>query len=174
MTALGAGGTLSANVRQRIVELLATGLYLGKIKFAPGTFGTLLGIPLAWLFLTYLDGPLFLVGIAALFAVSAVSAHLHERYTKTHDPGEIVIDEVVGYVVAMMGMPITWQAFVFAFVVFRFFDIVKPPPIRQLDRAVKGGFGTTLDDFVAGLCANVVLYFVSAKTTWMGGLAYGP
>ncbi|MEK7356228.1 MAG: phosphatidylglycerophosphatase A [Bdellovibrionota bacterium] len=155
-------------MRQRIVELFATGLYLGKIKVAPGTFGTLLGIPLAWAMATYLPPYGYLAGLVLLFAISSISAHLHERYTKTHDPGEIVIDEVVGYAVAMTWLPLTWQVFVAAFVLFRFFDIVKPPPIRQIDRGVGGGIGTTLDDMAAGLAANLILQFVLARTTWLG------
>lgn len=154
-------------VRQRIVEAIATGLYLGKIKFAPGTFGTLLGIPLTWLIVTNFSRYGYLFCIAILFVVSAVSAELHERYTKTHDPGEIVIDEVVGYVVAMTWLPMTWQSLVGAFVLFRLFDIAKPPPIRQIDRGIGGGIGTTLDDMAAGLVANLILQYVAAQTTWL-------
>ncbi|MES2963466.1 MAG: phosphatidylglycerophosphatase A, partial [Bdellovibrionota bacterium] len=155
-------------VRQRIVELFATGLYLGKIKFAPGTFGTILGIPFAWALATYLPPYGYLVGIAVFFVISAVSAQLHERYTRTHDPGEIVIDEVVGYIVAMTWLPLTWQAFVAAFFLFRFFDIAKPPPIRQIDRGIGGGVGTTLDDMAAGLVTNLILQWVASRTDWLG------
>lgn len=155
-------------MRQRIVEAIATGLYLGKIKFAPGTWGTLLGIPLAWVLASNFSRYGYLAFIALLFVVSAVSAELHERYTQTHDPGEIVIDEVAGYVVAMTWLPLTWPVLAAAFVLFRLFDITKPPPIRQIDRGIKGGIGTTLDDMAAGLVANLILQYVVFHTTWLG------
>jgi len=71
-------------ISHRIVEAIATGLYLGKMKFAPGTWGTLLGIPLAWVFATQFSWPGYPIAIAVLFVVSVVSAELHERFTKTH------------------------------------------------------------------------------------------
>jgi len=160
-------------ISHRIVEAIATGLYLGKMKFAPGTWGTLLGIPLAWVFATQFSWPGYPIAIAVLFVVSVVSAELHERFTKTHDPGEIVIDEVLGFVVTMYALPLTWQSFLAAFLMFRFFDIVKPPPIRQLDRAIKGGFGTTLDDFVAGLAANLLLFLLLYYVPWWSHVIYG-
>lgn len=157
-------------MRQRIVEFFATGLYLGKIKFAPGTFGTLLGIPVAWAMATYLPMFGYLVGLVLLVVLSSVCAHFHEKFTGLHDPGEIVIDEVVGYAVAMTWLPLTWQTFAIAFVVFRIFDILKPPPIQQIDDKVPGGFGTTLDDVVSGLVTNGVMQLLLHQTTWLGGV----
>ena len=106
------------------------------MKVAPGTWGTLLGIPLAWVFATQFSRLGYFIAIAVLFVVSAVSAELHERYTKTHDPGEIVIDEILGYVVTMAGMPLTWMSFVGAFLMFRFFDIEASAdsPTRSRDQ----------------------------------------
>lgn len=160
-------------MRQRIVELFATGLYLGKIKVAPGTFGTFLGIPLAWALTTWLPRLGYPVALLVIFAFSAWMAHLHERYTGQHDPGEIVIDEVAGFAVAMMWLPLTWQSFTAAFVLFRLLDITKPPPIRQIDEGIGGGIGTTLDDMLSGLVANGVLQYVASATDWLGGAAHG-
>ena len=157
---------------KRLVESLATGFYFGKIPFMPGTFGTLWGLPLAWLLLPL--GPIpYMVISVALILIASVIAEFHERFTQSHDPGEIVIDEVVGYVIAMTWMPMTWQAFLAAFLAFRFFDILKPFPIRQIDRNIKGGLGTVLDDVAAGLAANVVLQIIYMQTMWLGEQWHG-
>lgn len=154
-------------IMKRIVESLATGFYLGKMPFMPGTWGTLLGIPLAWLMLK--AGSIgYLVISVALILFSSVVAEMHERFTSAHDPGEIVIDEVVGYVIAMTLLPPTWQSFLGAFLFFRLFDIWKPLVIRKIDQRVKGGLGTVLDDVAAGLAANVVLQVIAAQTNWLG------
>ncbi len=154
-------------VRQRIIEGLATGLYLGKIPFMPGTFGTLLGLPLVWLMLRVSPIGYLLLAVLLIF-FAALVCELHERLTKSHDPSEIVIDEVVGYVIAFTWLPNTWQSFAAAFVMFRVFDILKPFPIRTIDQRVKGGLGTVLDDVAAGLAANVILQIIYTKTAWLG------
>jgi phosphatidylglycerophosphatase A len=134
----------------------------------PGTVGTLLGVPLAWLLVH--TGPNAYLFITALLVVgSSFIAELYERNTEAHDPGEVVIDEVVGYLIAFAWLPLTWQSFVAAFVVFRFFDILKPFPISVIDRKIEGGLGTILDDVAAGLITNVLLQIVAAKTSWLGG-----
>ncbi len=156
-------------VKKRIIEALATGLYLGKIPFMPGTWGTLLGLPLAWAFAQASPVVYMLLTIAFLF-FSIFIAELYERNFKTHDPGEVVIDEVIGYLIAFTWLPLTWQSFLAAFVVFRFFDILKPPPIRTIDAKVTGGLGVVLDDVAAGLASNVVLQIVLLKTNWLGGV----
>jgi phosphatidylglycerophosphatase A len=86
----------------------------------------------------------------------------------THDSKEIVIDEVVGFLITMTWLPLTWQSLVAGFVVFRFLDIVKPPPIRQLDRKVPGGFGVMVDDVAAGIIGSILLQFVYNHTNWLG------
>ena len=155
------------NIVVRIVEGLATGLYLGKIPFAPGTFGTLLGLPVAWLFIK--AGPVaYMVLTVALILFACWIAELHEQYTHAHDPKEIVIDEVAGYVVAMTWLPYTWQSFLGAFLIFRFFDILKPYPINMMDQKIKGGLGTVLDDVAAGLAASIILQIIYSQTMWLG------
>lgn len=152
----------------RWIETLATGFYLGKAPKAPGTFGTLLGIPIAWLLLQ--TTPVFyMIAAVVLLLFASYVAEMHERATGGHDPSEVVIDEVVGYVIAMTFMPATWQAFVGAFLLFRFFDILKPPPIGMIDRKVHGGLGTVLDDVAAGVVANLILQVVYTRTDWLGG-----
>lgn len=141
----------------------------------PGTFGTLLGIPLAWAMLSF-DPFVYMAVSVALILFASLVAEMHERAANAHDPGEIVIDEVVGYVIAMTWLPATWQSFAAAFVVFRFFDILKPFPIRQIDRKIRGGLGTVLDDVAAGLAANICLQWLYSHTPWLGvqfGVSHG-
>lgn len=159
-------------MKKRILEALATGFYLGKIPKAPGTFGTLLGIPCAWIMATYLSPTWYLIGTVLFVLAACVIAELYERELVAHDPKEIVIDEVVGYVIAMTWLPLTWQSFLFAFIAFRFFDILKPGPIRRIDQKVKGGFGTVLDDVAAGLVSSVILQVILSETHWLGGATH--
>lgn len=154
-------------MKRKVVECLATGFYIGKIPRAPGTFGTLLGIPVV-LALKLLPPVAYLFATLGLVVVAILVAQLYEAVTEQHDLGEVVIDEIVGYAIAMTWLPATVPFFIAAFVVFRFFDIVKPPPIRQLDEKIGGGLGTILDDVAAGLVTNVLLQIVFVKTNWLG------
>lgn len=107
-------------------------------------------------------------GAIVLIFGGAYIAQRYETFTAAHDPGEVVIDEVAGYVIAMTWLPLTWQSFVAAFVVFRFFDILKPYPINRIDQKVSGGLGTMLDDVAAGLVSNILLQVVYQNTSWLG------
>jgi phosphatidylglycerophosphatase A len=160
-------------MRQKIVEALATGFYLGKIPVMPGTFGTLLGIPVVWLFGRWVSGPVessttYMFSTVVLLLISIAVAELYELQTQNHDPKEVVIDEVVGFAITMTWLPHTWQAFVAGFVMFRFFDILKPFPISYIDRKVRGGLGTVLDDVAAGVVANILMQVIYTQTDWLG------
>ncbi len=154
-------------MKKKIVELLATGLYLGKIKKMPGTFGTLLGLPLAY-GLAQLSIFAYMILTIVLILFACFIAELHENYTNAHDPKEIVIDEIVGYLVAFIWLPLTWQSFLAAFILFRFFDILKPWPIRAIDQKVKGGLGTVMDDVAAGIAASICLQIIYTNTNLLG------
>ena len=151
----------------RLTQILATFFYLGRAPLMPGTVGTLGGIPvvilLSW---AGVYGYIFLTFALALVAVKV--ADKYEQLVQDHDSKEVVIDEVLGYAVTMFWLPHTWQAFLAGFVVFRFLDIVKPYPISLLDRRVQGGFGTVVDDLLAGVIANIALQFVYTQTNWLG------
>jgi len=137
--------------------LLALGLGVGLAPVAPGTFGTLLAIPL-YLFLQTLPDTTQLTVTGLLFLAGSAICDFAADRLGVHDHPAIVFDEVVGYLVTMAFAPAGWQWMVAGFVVFRFFDIVKPWPIRWLDRHVQGGTGIMLDDFVAGLFGALLLY----------------
>ena len=138
-----------------MIKFLATGCYLGLIPKAPGTFGTLLGIPLSYFFLllgkyTYLAATLLFI-LASIFI-----SEFYSRTLKEHDSPTIVIDEVAGYLVAFAMLPFQISWIILAFLLFRFFDAVKPFPINRLDR-IPGGLGIVLDDLGAGIITNIIL-----------------
>lgn len=148
-----------AKLKNTIVDALATAGFVGRIGFAPGTWGTLWGIPLALAFAAV--GPTaYLVLTLVFIFFSIVVAQLWESLHQRHDAGEVVIDEVAGYLVAFTWLPLHWVSFACAFLLFRLFDIWKPFPISWLDRRVGGGLGVVVDDLAAGLLANVILQFV--------------
>ena len=132
--------------------------FLGCSPFAPGTFGTLGGVAIAWLLAKTAWFPLWaILACAVLYAVSAPLGAWAERYAGKKDPGIFVIDEVIGYLITVLwtGGP-SPLALAVAFFVFRFFDIVKPPPARAMER-IRGGHGILLDDVVAGVWGLVLV-----------------
>jgi phosphatidylglycerophosphatase A len=138
------------------VHLLAFGFGLGLAPVAPGTFGTLLGLPVA--FGLSLLGPAgAAAGTALLFAAGVWLCDRSARALGVHDHPGIVWDEVVGYAIAVLFVPLAWGWWLAAFVLFRGLDIVKPWPIREIDHSLRGGLGTMLDDAVAGLFAGLAL-----------------
>jgi phosphatidylglycerophosphatase A len=103
-----------------------------------------------------------------LFPIGIMAAQAYEAQSATHDAKEIVIDEVVGFLITMTWLPMTWQSVVLGFVIFRFLDIVKPPPIRQFDRKVPGGLGVMLDDVAAGIIGSILMQLIYTQTNWLG------
>jgi len=150
-----------------VVTALATGFGLGFMPVAPGTFGTLLGIPFAYFLHFRGPAPYMLVTfIFSLFAI--VISELASRLFGEADSPKIVIDEVAGFLVTMTWLPATWQSFLLGFLLFRLFDALKPGPIGYLDRKVKGGLGVVVDDLAAGLAANIILQILYSYTTVLG------
>jgi phosphatidylglycerophosphatase A len=142
-----------------MIDLLATWFYVGKLKPAPGTWGTLATLPLIWLFNQF--GPYgYMLSSVLLTAAAIIIAQNYEALHKGHDHAEVVIDEVVGFVVAMTWLPMKWPYILAAFIIFRALDILKPPPIRQIDQRIPGGLGVVADDLVAGIGTNMVLQLV--------------
>ena len=137
-----------------LYKQIATVGGIGFFPFASGTVGTVPAALLVWLVPMSIETYIAVtvaVTIAGIIASDNVEAILGKK-----DPGCVVIDEVAGYLIAMMFIPPTTANVIIAFFLFRFFDVLKPPPIRQLDR-MKGGLGIMLDDLAAGLAANIVL-----------------
>ena len=152
---------------QKLLLLIATFFNVGKFPKAPGTMGTLAAIPLWWAL--WHTGPIIYMVITFLLVpLGIIAAQAYVTHSGTHDSQEIVIDEVVGFLITMTWLPLTWQSLVIGFVLFRFLDIVKPPPIRQLDQSIKGGFGVMMDDVAAGVIGSVVMQLIYTHTSWLG------
>lgn len=152
---------------KNILLLIATFFNVGKSPKAPGTVATFATIPLWWALAQ--TGPIiYMIVTLLLVGLGIVAAQAYEAQSDTHDSKEIVIDEVVGFLITMVWLPVTWQSLVLGLILFRFFDIVKPPPIRQIDQRIQGGVGVMADDIVAGLIGSLILQTIYTQTSWLG------
>jgi phosphatidylglycerophosphatase A len=148
--------------RRSLSIWIATGLGSGYFPLAPGTAGSVLGLALVIAFRQTSLTPLWLgVSLAAfaglLFFVGVWSAGKAEKVFGRVDPGQVVIDEVVGQIITFVATPrVTWKGLLVGFILFRVFDIVKPFPARRAER-FPGGWGIMMDDLIAGLYSLIVL-----------------
>lgn len=133
---------------------LATALGVGFVPFAPGTFGSAVGL-LLWYVLPA-SALAQAAAIAVLFAIGSWSSSVAERHFGTSDPGPVVIDEVMGMLITLFLNPVGWAGACGAFLLFRFADIIKPFPANRLER-LRGGLGVMADDAMAAVYANLVL-----------------
>jgi phosphatidylglycerophosphatase A len=141
------------------ILLLATGFGVGTSPIAPGTLGTLVAI-LIYYFLSEISPPLYEITLIGFFFLSVWVSENAERFFRKKDDQRIVIDEIIGFLTTMLWVPKTIRFVIIGFFLFRFFDILKPFPIRRLEKGFKGGFGVVLDDVVAGVYANIVLRLI--------------
>jgi phosphatidylglycerophosphatase A len=139
--------------------IIATACGAGMLPVAPGTWGTAAAVPLA-IGLDRLGAVAFWLGTVLVAAIGSVAADVYCRATGRHDNQRIVIDEVAGYLVTLAPVPRTWANLAIGFVLFRLFDIWKPPPVRWIDRHVKGGFGVVADDLGAGVYGAIALWAI--------------
>jgi phosphatidylglycerophosphatase A len=130
-------------------HFIALGFGAGLAPVAPGTFGTLLAIPIAMGLWAHFSDVLFMATIVVFALIGIWAAGITGRYLGVPDHGAIVWDEVVAFLLVLFFVGNDGVRIAFAFLLFRFFDIVKPPPIRQLDAALKNGAGVMLDDLLA-------------------------
>ena len=147
---------LSPRLLRDPVHFFALGFGAGLAPRAPGTAGTLVGVLLDPL-LRPLGLELRVLAVALMFAFGVWICGESARRLGAHDHPAIVWDEIVGYLALMLVLPGGWAWALAGFVVFRFFDIVKPWPIRQLDHGVAGGLGIMLDDVMAAVWGALVL-----------------
>jgi phosphatidylglycerophosphatase A len=138
-------------------HFIALGFGAGLAPAAPGTFGTLVAIPIAWLLRVHASEAAFGGAIVAFALIGAWATSVTGRALGMPDHGAIVCDEIVAFLLVLFFVGNDGVAVAFAFLLFRLFDIVKPPPIRQLDAALKNGFGVMLDDLVAAGYTLLVL-----------------
>ncbi len=144
---------------KKILLLIATFFNIGRIRVAPGTFTSLAVIlivyfgyslyPLPWIYFSAIIVAVFVLGIPA--------ASVAEKHYQKKDPRQCVIDEVAGQMVGLILLPHSWWFYFASFVLFRFFDILKPFPIKNAEK-IPGGVGIMLDDVVAGLFTLGILH----------------
>lgn len=139
--------------------ILATVFGLGLVPLAPGTAGSLAAVLFYKAALHALAWPVYLLLVVVLFGVGAAAAARHAAELGRPDPGRIVVDEVCGQLVACAFLPASWIAVAVVFALFRFFDIIKPWPIRKLE-GLPGGWGIMADDVGAGLAAAALARLV--------------
>jgi len=148
-----------ASVWKNPVHWLAFGFGSGAAPVAPGTFGTLAAIPI-YLLMRDLPPLIYVLAVLAFFISGVWLCGRTSHDIGVEDHGGIVWDEFAGYLVTMIAAPPGWLWIAVGFVLFRIFDILKPWPIRWIDRQVHGGFGIMLDDLLAGVFAGLVLQAV--------------
>lgn len=140
------------------IMLLGFGFGSGLSPLMPGTAGTLAAIPIYYLLL-FIPWWGYLAAVVVALILGIYICGITTRKLGVHDHGGIVWDEFVGFWITMIGAPAGWIWVLLGFLLFRVFDMVKPWPIRWLDRNVHGGFGIMLDDVAAGCAAAVCLQF---------------
>lgn len=182
--------------KHKFAELIVTFFYVGKIKYCPGTFGSLVAFPLCyWILYFSMQAELISIFIITflicllLFILGTYFSSIYIHYSKQEDPREVVIDEVVGQMLTIilsfpsvffmnysgltkyLSSPVLNSIFLLAlpFALFRFFDIIKPWPINWLDANIKGGIGIMVDDIAAAIFASVMHYAITfTLIDWFG------
>lgn len=155
------------NFKDSSVIFLATACNLGNMPFAPGTFGSLLGLPICY-FLSKIHYGLAVIFILSFFFIAIGIAGKAENLLNRKDPSCIVIDEITGLLISLYAVSFNMISVGVGFILFRIFDIAKPFPIRQVEKRLKGGYGIVMDDVLAGIYSNILLriiiFFLTDKT----------
>jgi len=155
-----------------IWHLLATGFGSGLSPVIPGTMGTLAAVPF-YLLLVQAPLPLYLLLVVLSCFIGVKICQITSDDMGVHDHGSIVWDEFAGFwitmsIVPLLKLPVNeWKWLVAGFILFRFFDMVKPWPIGWLDKRVHGGLGIMLDDIVAGVMSAIALYLIGRYAGWL-------
>ena len=140
--------------------LVATFFGIGRLRPGPGTWGSAVTVLLWYALAHFLPPaartPAVVVLVVAVILVGIPAATQVARASNTKDPQFVVIDEVAGQLIALIAVPLAWKTFLAGFILFRAFDIVKPPPVRQLEKLPEGS-GIVLDDVAAGIYALVIM-----------------
>jgi phosphatidylglycerophosphatase A len=143
----------------KLIVALATGLYSGKIPFAPGTWGSAFAL-IPWYFCRGLSLVNYLIVLAVIFVVGFLTSGSAEKILDRPDPGCIVIDEILGMFITLTLAPNHPAAWLLGFVLFRIFDVLKPIPVSWFDTHLHGGIGIMMDDVMAGIYALICLQLI--------------
>ena len=147
--------------RKAVIIFIAQGAYTGRFPVAPGTAGTLAAIPLYYFVMLRLSATGYIAVCLVLFLIGTWAAGHAETLLNRKDSPSIVIDEIVGYLLAMFLLPLGWGFVIAGFFLFRVFDVLKPYPLNSLQK-IRGGLGVMIDDIGAAVYTNVVLRVVAA------------
>lgn len=158
----------SSGAPRWMIVPLASGFGTGYAPVASGTFGTLVGIPLAMLLAPLGSFSWSIATVAVTLGACWVAGHAEGIFGEK-DSGKIVIDEIAGYLVSMAFLPANASHLALAFFLFRLFDVLKPPPARHWERTLPGGFGVVMDDIAAGVWANLAQRLVWVVGAWFTG-----
>lgn len=149
--------------------LIATWFGVGLLPWAPGTWGSLVALPLAWLIAAQFGRIGLLLATLLVLAVGWLAAAAVTKASGVEDEGSVVVDEVAGQWLTLVAAPLSPLAYAMGFLLFRLFDIAKPWPVRWADRAIGGGLGVMADDVLAALYAALAL----SVLLWLGEALLG-
>ena len=141
-------------MRNFLVKFIATVFGVGFLPVAPGTWATVVGVAIAYGLGNNL--PAYTILLLVLLVLGIMTSGVLEKQLGQKDPGIVVIDEVVGVMIALWGLPLIWSVMISGFFLFRAFDMFKIYPINKLE-AQSGGWGIMLDDCMAGVYSNIIL-----------------
>lgn len=162
------------NWKDFCISFMVTCVFVGRIRFAPGTFGSVCAFPIyfAISYLLYNDSLFIGLFIILLFFIGVILSSIYIKNLDNKDPKEVVIDEVIGQIIVIYFFDIfytyrddivsLWWQYILAFLFFRFFDIYKPWPISLVDANIKSGFGIMLDDVLAAIFAIISLIVIKS------------
>jgi len=159
MTVVKANPARLERFKKTGILFISTGAFSGYFPVAPGTAGSLVGALIVWKLQNVSAALLFILSAALLF-LGVWAGSKTAKILKQADPSKVVIDEIVGMMITMIGIPVTGFTLGLGFLLFRFLDVWKPFPANYFDKRLKNGWGIMLDDVVAGIYGNIILQLV--------------
>ncbi|MFW6081107.1 MAG: phosphatidylglycerophosphatase A [Desulfosalsimonas sp.] len=160
------------NFIDKLAVAVATGGYIGRMPFAPGTFGSLPGI-LFYYAMSQMPRFFAAVFLIVVIVVAVWSSGRAETVMGQEDPGAVVIDEIAGMGVVFAALPFSWPLAAAGFILFRFIDIIKPFPVKWLETRLSGGVAVVADDLAAGLICRILLGIAVAVLAVLSGTGPG-
>ena len=149
-------------MKSTLIQMILTGFFLGRIKYMPGTFGTLVGVLIYQLISSNsLFDNILLLLVLFFSSLLLLNYCYRESIFLEKDDKTIVIDEILGYLSFMIFFENNLINVILGFILFRFFDIFKPFPISIIDKKIKNSFGVMIDDIVAGLFSGIILFLIN-------------
>lgn len=142
-----------------LIIIISTGIGIGYSPFSPGTLGSLLGIPI-YLLLRFKSNFIYVLFLIIFIFFSIWISDYAQKYFGKKDDQRIVIDEISGFLCTFLFLDKKIFSILVGFILFRIFDILKPFPIRNLEKRLKGGYGIVLDDVIAGIYANIIIQLI--------------